>query len=118
MKIIITESQYEKLSSSIKRRLGKMDLDRIDDIIKKNCFFFIDLIGNANEFARRVIDDSLQEFIYEYKFDEYIVYDREYDEEYYEDQENKVHNIFWKLKPFLEMEYKDKLSDYYKKHKK
>ena len=120
MKIIITESQFNNLiPHSLRRRLGEMDLDRIDDIIDSNLRFWIGAAKDTDEFVREIIKDSLNEFVTEYKLDEYVNYDREDDEEeYYEEKENKIYQIFWELIPFLEMTYRNQLSDYYKKHKK
>lgn len=120
MKIIITESQlYNLIPQSLRRRMKDVDFDRIDDIIESNLPFFISHSENIYDFTDDIIRDSLHEFVMEYKLDEYVVYNREDNEErYYEEEENKVFEIFQGLIPFLKMKYKDELFDYYTKHKK
>lgn len=113
MKIIITESQYERLfndlPNSLKRRLTQDDLDYID----RELMHFILTTPPTNyfeDFSSVVIGDVLHDFILACKGDEIeIENDPDYGEVYNEESRNKVMNMYWDLKPILEKKYRDRL---------
>jgi hypothetical protein len=114
MKIIITESQYEtlflNLPQFLKRRITMEDLEWFD----KNVNRFIITTPPVNEFkdfSDYIIGDLLHEFISERKGDEIdTYYDEDYDEHLWDEtSRNKVMDMYWELKPFLEKRYKDRL---------
>jgi hypothetical protein len=114
MKIVITESQYKRLFSELppflKRRITIEDLEWFD----KNVNLFIintPLVKKFENFSDYVIGDLLLQFVSEIKGDEIDRhYDVDYDDYIWDDtSRNKVMDIYWELKPFLEKRYKDRL---------
>jgi hypothetical protein len=114
MKIVITESQYKRLFSELppflKRRITIEDLEWFD----KNVNLFIintPLVKKFEDFSDYVIGDLLLQFVSEIKGDEIDRhYDVDYDDYIWDDtSRNKVMDIYWELKPFLEKRYKDRL---------
>jgi hypothetical protein len=109
MKIIITESQYETLSNSLKRRLTQDDFNYLD---KELTHYILSTppVNKFEEFSSYVIGDLLHEFIIARKGDEIETEeDPEYGEVYNEESRNKVMEMYWELKPILEKRYKDRL---------
>jgi hypothetical protein len=113
MKIIITESQYERLfndlPNSLKRRLTQDDFDYLD---KELTHYILSTppVNKFEEFSSYVIGDLLHEFIIARKDDEIDTEeDPEYGVVYVEKSRNKVMDMYWELKPILEKRYKDRL---------
>ena len=113
MKIIITESQYERLfndlPSSLKRRLTTDDLEYFD---RELTHYILSTPPTARfeEFSSYVIGDLLHEFIIDKKGDEIETEeDPDYGLVYVEKSRNKVMDMYWDLKPILEKKYKDRL---------
>jgi hypothetical protein len=113
MKIIITESQYERLfndlPNSLKRRLTQDDFDYLD---KELTHYILSTppVNKFEEFSSYVIGDLLHEFIIARKDDEIDTEeDPEYGVVYVEKSRNKVMGMYWELKPILEKRYKDRL---------
>jgi hypothetical protein len=113
MKIIITESQYERLfndlPTSLKRRLTQDDFDYLD---KELTHYILSTppVNKFEEFSSYVIGDLLHEFIIARKDDEIDTEeDPEYGVVYVEKSRNKVMDMYWELKPILEKRYKDRL---------
>jgi hypothetical protein len=113
MKIIITESQYERLfndlPNSLKRRLTQDDLDYID---RELMHFILTTPPTSyfEDFSSVVIGDVLHDFILACKGDEIeIEDDLDYGVVYVEKSRNKVMDMYWELKPILEKRYKDRL---------
>ena len=104
MKIIITESQYEMLSNSLRRRITPDDFKYFDS----NLVYHIDdstWIPNFNEFSYEVISSLLIEFVYAKKHNaNYLLY------KYLElkgDQKNNFFKKIEKFKPNLIKKYKN-----------
>jgi hypothetical protein len=113
MKIIITESQYERLfnnlPTSLKRRLTTDDLEYFDSELT-HYILSTPPTNRFEEFSSSVIGDLLHEFIIARKGDEIETEeDPDYGIVYKEESRNKVMNIYWDLKPILEKKYKDRL---------
>jgi hypothetical protein len=113
MKIIITESQYERLfndlPNSLKRRLTQDDFDYLD---KELTHYILSTppVNKFEEFSSYVIGDLLHEFIIARKDDEIDTEeDPEYGVVYVEKSRNKVMGMYWELKPILEKRYKARL---------
>jgi hypothetical protein len=113
MKIIITESQYERLFGelpvSLKRRITQDDLDYLD---KKLTHYILSTppTNKFEEFSSYVIGDLLLEFIIDRKSDEIETEeDPDYGLVYVEKSRIKVMGMYWDLKPILEKRYKDRL---------
>ena len=113
MKIIITESQYERLfndlPNSLKRRLTTDDLEYFDRELT-HYILSTPPTNKFEEFSSYVIGDLLHEFIIARKGDEIETEeDPDYGVVYNEESRNKVMDRYWVLKPFLEKKYKDRL---------
>jgi hypothetical protein len=113
MKIIITESQYERLfndlPNSLKRRLTTDDLEYFDRELT-HYILSTPPTNKFEEFSSYVIGDLLHEFIIARKGDEIETEeDPDYGVVYNEESRNKVMDIYWDLKPILEKKYKDRL---------
>lgn len=114
MKILITESQYERLfldlPSFLKRRVTMEDLEWFDENVSR---FIIATppVNKFEDFSDYIIGDLLHDFISEKKGDEIdTYYDEDYDEHFWDKtSRNKVMDMYWELKPFLEKRYKDRL---------
>jgi hypothetical protein len=68
-------------------------------------------VNEFKDFSDYIIGDLLHEFISERKGDEIdTYYDEDYDEHLWDEtSRNKVMDMYWELKPFLEKRYKDRL---------
>ena len=112
MKIIITESQfYELIPPAVRRRMTGKDFGVLDDIIHNNKRYCI-----AQDFDRYldcILRDSLNEFIHDYKIEEF---DQDLDNDDLDDEEHIVYKIFWELIPFLKKKYHDLLYDYHREN--
>ena len=101
MKIIITESQYNILSNSLRRRLTPDDFKYFD----KGLVYHIDdsrWEPNFNRFSYDVISNLINDFITETRSDEF---GRQYDENsFYSDL-----GAYSDLIPVLEKRYKNRL---------
>jgi hypothetical protein len=115
MKIIITESQYEmlfkELPSSIKRRLTPDDFKYFDNNLNKNIHDKLLFTSDFDQFSYNVISQVMHEFVLDMKDDEIETEENpEYGVIYNDDSLDKVFKMYWKLIPFFEEYYKDKLS--------
>jgi len=115
MKIIITESQYEMLfkdlPSSIKRRLTPDDLKYIDNNLNKNIHDKLLFTSDFDQFSYNVISQVMHEFVLDMKDDEIETEENpEYGVVYNDESLDEVFERYWKLIPFFEEYYKDKLS--------
>jgi len=109
MKIIITESQYEMLSNSLRRRLTPDDFKYFDT----NLVYHIDdstWIPNFNQFSYEVISTLVNEFITETRGDEIDVnFIPDFGELYNDESFNNVFEMYSDLIPVLEKKYKNRL---------
>ena len=109
MKIIITEEQfYNLIPNSVKRRMTNKDFQILYDIIDNNRRYYV-----AQDFDRYLegnLQDSLNEFIREYKVEEI---DPNLNNDAWDDEENIRYKIFWQLIPFLKKKYYNELYDYH-----
>ena len=105
----LTESQYETLSNSLKRRLTQDDLEYLDSELT-HYILSTPPTNRFEEFSSYIIGDLLHEFIIARKGDEIETEeDPDYGIVYKEESRNKVMNMYWDLKPILEKKYKDRL---------
>jgi hypothetical protein len=110
MKIIITESQYEMLSNSIKRRLTPDDFEYFNKFLNKNIHDKLLFTSDFDEFSYNVISQVMHEFVLDRKGDEIETEeDPDYGEVYNEESLDEVFERYWKLIPFFEEHYKEKL---------
>jgi hypothetical protein len=109
MKIIITESQYNMLSNSIRRRLTPNDFKYFDS----NLAYHIDntnWFADFNEFSYEVIIDLVNEFVFVRKNDELPVpYDDLDIPNNIPPEVTKVFDLYFEIIPFLEKKYKNRL---------
>ena len=109
MKIIITESQYNILSNSLKRRLTPDDFKYFDT----NLVYHIDdstWIPNFNEFSYDVIGTLVSDFITETRGDEIGAdFNPDYGATYDVNSFNNVFEMYSDLIPVLEKKYKNRL---------
>jgi hypothetical protein len=115
MKIIITESQYEmlfkELPSSIKRRLTPDDFEYFNKNLNKNIHDKLLFTSDFDEFSYNVISQVMHEFVLDMKDDEIETEENpEYGVVYNDESLDEVFERYWKLIPFFEEYYKDKLS--------
>ena len=115
MKIIITESQYEmlfkELPSSIKRRLTPDDFKYFDNNLNKNIHDKLLFTSDFDQFSYNVISQVMHEFVLDMKDDEIETEENpEYGVVYNDESLDEVFERYWKLIPFFEEYYKDKLS--------
>jgi hypothetical protein len=115
MKIIITESQYEmlfkELPSSIKRRLTPDDFKYFNKNLNKNIHDKLLFTSDFDEFSYNVISQVMHEFVLDMKDDEIETEENpEYGVVYNDESLDEVFERYWKLIPFFEEYYKDKLS--------
>lgn len=113
MKIIITESQYERLfndlPNSLKRRLTTDDLEYFDSELT-HYILSTPPVNRFEEFSSYVIGDLLHEFIMTTKANEIETEeDPEYGVVYKDESRDRIMNMYWDLKPILEKKYKDRL---------
>jgi len=121
MKIIITESQYERLlvdlSPALKRRLTDEDLNTIERLVLKNikhCSYPY-YADHFDFFVDDIIYQTLHEFVAEYKSDEIDTeYDEEWGEVWIEDSKEKIFDLYWPLFANIKSLYTDKLHDIWK----
>ena len=107
MKIIITESQYNILSNSLKRRLTPDDFEYFDNKISKH-IYNSPWRPEFDKFSYDVISQLMHEFVVDIKDDEIATdNDPEYGTIYNDDSLDKVFEMYWELIPFLEKHYKD-----------
>lgn len=111
MKIIITESQYDRLFSELppflKRRMTLDDLKYFDDNIS-GYILLTPPTDDFKDFSSYVIDDLLDDFIMERKGDEIETEeDPDYGVVYKDESKDKVFKMYWELIPFLEKHYKN-----------
>ena len=118
MKIIITESQYEKLfnelPTSLKRRITLEDLQYFDEEVKR-VTRFTSLSKKFEDYLDMVISDIIHEFVMEEKYDE-IKTERDpvYGSVFNRDSLNQVMDIYWNIIPILKNRYRDYLYDVWK----
>ena len=115
MKIIITESQYEmlfkELPSSIKRRLTPDDFEYFNKNLNKNIHDKLLFTSDFDQFSYNVISQVMHEFVLDRKDDEIETEENpEYGVVYNDESLDEVFERYWKLIPFFEEYYKDKLS--------
>ena len=108
MKIIITESQYNILSNSLKRRLTSDDFKYFDT----NLVYHIDdirWVPDFNKFSYDVISDLVNEFVFAEKYDELPVpVDVGFDiPNHIPPEVTKVFDLYFEIIPFLEKRYKN-----------
>ena len=113
MKIIITESQYDRLLSELppflKRRVTLFDLEWVDKEIN-SWIYGMPTRGDFDTFCEDVLGDLLHEFLINRKDDEIeTTYDYDYGVIYNEESLDKVASMYWELKPFLKKRYEIKL---------
>jgi len=113
MKIIIRESQYERLfgelPNSLKRRLTQDDFKYFDDNIS-SYILSTPPTDDFKDFSSVVIGDLLHDFIMDKKVDEIETEeDPDYGVVYNEESRNKIMGMYWDLKPILIKKYKDRL---------
>ena len=121
MKIIITESQYQKLlellPNQLLRRFTQEDMDNIDRSIRFQIQFYDrpEYARDFQTFKEGVIYDGLYDFISEYKNDEI---DTEEDEEWgvvwTEESKRKIFDLYYLLEEPLKLLYNDKLYQIWK----
>lgn len=118
MKIILTESQYEKLFNELptflKRRITLEDLQYFDEEVKR-VTRFTSLSKKFEDYLSMVIGDIIHEFVIEEKYDE-IKTERDpvYGRVFNRDSLNQVMDIYWNIIPILEKRYRDYLYDVWK----
>jgi hypothetical protein len=113
MKIIITESQYERLFADLppylKRRLTTDDFEYFDKELR---YYIVSQppVDKFDDFSSVVIGDLLHDFIMDKKVDEIETEeDPDYGVVYNEESRNKIMGMYWDLKPILIKKYKDRL---------
>jgi hypothetical protein len=112
MKIIITESQYErlfsKLPNSIRRRISENDFELIEGIIWDTANRYEDDEKmDPKSFVDTVIQDSIYEFIVNHKFDQ----DENSDET--DEDHSKIYDIWWDIVPIIKNMYEYNLTLFY-----
>jgi len=111
MKIIITESQYEMLSNSLRRRLTPNDFKYFDNNLNKHIHDKLLFSSDFDQFSYNVISQVMHEFVLDRKDDEIETEeDPHYGLVYNDDSLDEVFERYWQLIPFFEEYYKDKLS--------
>ena len=110
MKIIITESQYNILSNSLKRRLTPDDFEYFN----RELVYHIDdtrWVPNFNEFSYDVISSLVNEFVLGKKYDELPAPPQGVDLEVFgmSPGVTKVFDLYFDIIPFLEKKYKNRL---------
>jgi len=110
MKIIITESQYNILSNSLKRRLTSDDFKYFDT----NLVYHIDdirWVPDFNKFSYDVISDLVNEFVFANKYDELPEAPAHVDLDVFSTSPEitKVFDLYFEIIPFLEKRYKNRL---------
>jgi hypothetical protein len=114
MKIIITESQYNILSNSLKRRLTPDDFKYFDTNLVYH-IYDSPWRPNFNQFSYDVISSFINDFIVEMKGDEVGAdFNPDYGATYDVDSFNNVSNMYSDLIPFLEKKYKNRLHQAWK----
>jgi len=109
MKIIITEEQlYNLIPPSVKRRMTERDFDILDDVIRNNKRYYVG--QDFDKYLEGNLQDSLNEFIHDYKIEEI---NQDFDNDDWDNEENIISKIFWQLIPFLKKKYHDVLYDYH-----
>jgi len=108
MKIIITESQYNVLSNSLKRRLTSDDFKYFD----KELVYHIDdirWVPDFNKFSYAVISGLVNEFVLAKKYDELpaVPPGVELDMFGMTPEITKVFDLYFEIIPFLEKRYKN-----------
>ncbi len=114
MKYIITESQYEMLFKEfpnfLKRRITPDDFEYFDGELNKNIHDKLHWSSNFDQFSYNVISQAMHDFVLDRKGDEIeIENDPDYGEVYNDESLDEVFGVYWKLIPFFEKHYKDKL---------
>jgi hypothetical protein len=118
MKIILTESQYEKLFNELptflKRRITLEDLQYFDEEVKRVTRFTL-LSKKFEDYLNMVIGDIIHEFVMEEKHDEIKTeMDPVYGSVFNQDSLIQVMNIYWDIIPILKKRYRDYLYDVWK----
>ncbi len=113
MKIIITESQYERLfndlPNSLKRRLTTDDFEYFDKELR---YYIVSQppVDKFDDFSSVVVGDLLHDFIMDKKVDEIETEeDPDYGVVYKDESRDKIMGMYWDLKPILIKKYKDQL---------
>jgi hypothetical protein len=111
MKIIITESQYERLFGELpnflKRRITKDDLEYLDRELTHHILSAPPL-NQFDSFSQMVIGDLLHNFVVDRKDDEIETdTDPDYGIIYNDNSLDKVFKMYWNLIPILKKRYKD-----------
>lgn len=108
MKIIITESQYERLlgdlSPALKRRITQEDLDWITRRIIENVKYYLyDYYSDHyTGFLKDIVGSVLHDYITEIRGDEIETEeDPDYGEVYNEESKKKVFDLYWELSPLI-----------------
>ena len=113
MKIIITESQYERLFTDLppflKRRITLDDLKYFDDNIS-SYILSTPLMDDLKYFSSVVVGDLLHDFIMDRKGDEIETEENpDYGVVYKDESRDKIMGMYWDLKPILIKKYKNRL---------
>ena len=117
MKIIITESQYDRLLSELppflKRRVTMEDLEWMDG--KLNEFMSnTPAVSKFDNFCDYALGDLLHEFLVDRKDDEIDTdNDPAYGLIYNDESFGKLSEMYWELKPFLKKRYEIRLRNAY-----
>lgn len=121
MKIIITESQYDRLFNdlpvSLKRRITQEDLEWLDQELIHH------IVSNGptnkfDDFSDYVIGDLLHGFLVNRKDEEIdTVEDPVYGLVYDDLSLQEIGDIYWELKPFLEKKYEKRLRQAWERKK-
>lgn len=117
MKIIITESQYDRLLSELppflKRRVTMEDLEWMDGKVNE---FMVNapLASKFDNFCDYALGDLLHEFLVDRKDDEIDTdNDPAYGLIYNDESLGKISDMYWELKPFLKKRYETRLRNAY-----
>jgi hypothetical protein len=118
MKIIITESQYNKLLNQfIRRRIEIEDFDILEEYIiyeMKTKFNYYNRIDDFEGYLNGVISSALNDFIISYKSD-YIPMGPDNDD--FEEEQEKLLDRFWPLFDLLKDKYRNMIYDYFNQNR-
>jgi len=102
---------FKELPSSIKRRLTPDDFKYFDKNLNKNIHDKLLFTSDFDQFSYNVISQVMHEFVLDMKDDEIETEENpEYGVVYNDESLDEVFERYWKLIPFFEEYYKDKLS--------
>ena len=121
MKIIITESQYERLlgnvSPILQRRLTSDDFEWIEKEFRINLIHSPKQIKSFDEFCDYVLGDTVHEFVMQKRHYEIeTIPDEEWGDVYDEKSQSDVMDIYWPLIPVLKDMFYDELYEVWEHH--